>query len=160
MRPSPLHSKRARNRQRLGSIIFIFGVPALIAGCCLGAPFYNVWRGEQIARSLMPPEYPGSRLIDVEQERIPNTRWEYRTYYTSDDLETVLAYMEQHLPGFTKHSSERYSTRIEDKSLPSLITAVLVQVSDIESGVPGVEVELDADPAGTEITVILNWPDP
>jgi len=137
------------------------GVPALIACCCLGAPVYNILRGEQIARDLMPPEYPGSTLVHVEQERHPNTRSEYRTYHTPDDLETVLAYMEQHLPGFTQYSRERYGNRIEDKSLPSLITALLAQFGDIESGVPGVEAELDeANTTGTEITVILHWPDP
>jgi hypothetical protein len=109
----------------------------------------------------MPPEYPGSTLVQVEQERFPNTRFEHRTYHTPDDVATVLAYMEGHMPGFTQVSSERYENRRQDNSLPSLITAVLVQFADIESGVPGVEVNLDeANTTGTEITIILSWPDP
>ena len=83
-------------------------------------------RGDWIARGLMPPEYPGSTLIEVEQDRIPNTRFEYRTYYTPDSLETVLAHMEQHLPGFTQHPSERYDNHRQDNSLPSRIAAQAV----------------------------------
>ena len=109
----------------------------------------------------MPPEYPGSQLLEVEQERYPNTRFEHRAYYTPDGLQTVLAYMDQHMPGFTSSSPEHYGNRLEDKSLSSLITAILVQLTDIESGVPGVEVNLEAaDTGGTEIRVILQWPDP
>jgi len=142
-------------------LIGLLGLPVLLACCCIGAPVYNIVRGEQIARGLMPPEYPGSTLLQVEQERFPNTRFEHRTYFTPDNVETVLAYMEQHMPGFTQYSPERYGNRRQDNSLPSLITAILVQWGDIESGVPDVEVNLDeANTTGTEITIILSWPDP
>lgn len=154
-------TSRTPRRQTLRLLIWLLGVPLFLACCCIGAPVYNIVRGEQIARSLMPPEYPGSTLIQVEQERFPNTRFEYRTYYTSDNVETVLAYMEQHMPGFTSDPPERYRNHRHDNSLPSLITAILVQLGDIESGVPGVEVNLDeAQTTGTEITIILSWPDP
>ncbi|MBM2851370.1 MAG: hypothetical protein HW418_4312 [Anaerolineales bacterium] len=109
----------------------------------------------------MPPEYPGSNLIDVEQVRYPNTRFEHRTYHTPDNPETVLAYMEQQMPGFTGDRRTHYENYIEDKSLPSLIVAVSGPLNYFESGVPGVEVKLDeGDTVGTEITVILSWPDP
>lgn len=152
---------RTPRRQTSRPLISLLGVFALLACCCAGAPIYNIVRGEQIARGLMPPEYPGSTLLKVEQERFPNTRFEYRTYYSSDGIETVLAYMEQHMPSFVQHSSERYDNHRRDNSLPSLITALVVQVADIESGVPSVEVNLDeANTTGTEITIILSWPDP
>ena len=152
---------RTPRRPTARFLISLVGLLALFVCCGAGAPIYNIVRGEQIARGLMPPEYPGSTLIEVEQERFPNTRFEYRTYYTSDSVETVLAYMEQHMPGFIQHSSERYDNHRRDNSLPSLITALLVQVADIESGVPSVEAKLDeAHTTGTEISIVLSWPDP
>jgi len=142
-------------------LISLLGILAVLICGGAGAPIYNIVRGEHIARGLMPPDYPGSTLIEVEQERFPNTRFEYRTYHTPDSVETVLAYMEQHMPGFSQRSSERYDNQRRDNSLPSLITARLVRVADIESGVPSVEVKLDdANTTGTEITIILSWPDP
>ena len=153
--------KRVPRKPTLRLLVWLLGIPVFLACCCGGAPVYNIVRGEQVARGLMPPEYPGSTLIEVEQERFPNTRFEYRTYSTPDDVETVLAYMEGHMPGFTQSSPERYGNHRQDNSLPSLITALLVQLGDIESGVPGVEVNLDeANTTGTEITIILSWPDP
>ena len=152
---------RAPRRLPARLLISLLGLLALLVCGGVGAPIYNIMRGEQIARGLMPPDYPGSTLIEIEQERFPNTRFEYRTYYTSDSVETVLEYMEQYMPGFIRDASERYDNRRQDNSLPSLITALLVQVADIESGVPSVEVKLDeARTTGTEITVVLSWPDP
>ena len=112
-------------------------------------------------RRLLPPEYPGSQLVNVEQERHPNTRTEQRTYHTPDDMETVLAYMEQYLPGFTQASGERYENQIEDTGWPSRIVAASGPLNLLESGLPGAAVELDdTDDGGTEITFTAYWPDP
>ena len=158
---APLPSQRARSKPGLGCLIYLLGVPVFISVCCLGSQLYNVLQGENIARRLAPPEYPGSRLVQVEQVRIPNTRFEQRTYYTPDNPETVLAYMQQHMPGFTGDRRTHYENYVADQSLPSLIVAVSGPLNYLESGVPGVEVKLDeGEAAGTDITFILSWPDP
>jgi hypothetical protein len=75
--------------------------------CLFGASAaYLLGGGEIVARSKIPPQYPNSRLLSVEEDSYSDGAAEYQTYETTDPLENVIQYMEQYYPNF-KESRRR-----------------------------------------------------
>lgn len=61
--------------------------------------------------------YPNSQLISSESERQPNSGTEHRKYQTSDNLDSVLAFMRQQFPDQTIYEHEdMYSLSVIDHS--------------------------------------------
>lgn len=119
---------------------------------------------EQLARLAAPPEYPNSELIGRDYSGGTDSMWDRRIYRTSDDLTTVLAYMEKHMPGFLlaedpSTSAPSYFNNKCDKSLLAQLAAQLISVNDL---FPCASVWLYEDPnsAGTRIRMWLSWPAP
>ena len=120
--------------------------------------------GKILAKSVSPPDYPNSRLL----EQWMNGGWDRRTYVTQDDLSSVLDYMETFMPGFT--SGEEQSTgqyyyeneRCEGGWLARHIGSVSTP-GQAELSLPCAYVRLFTDPNDLEKTRIhlwLSWPSP
>ena len=82
--------------------VTVFVMAALIH--CFFMDFFLVltWSGQRLAYRLAPPEYPGSRLVGQHVSGGTATMWDRRIYRSFDSYEGVLAYMEQHMPGFAE----------------------------------------------------------
>jgi len=59
-----------------------------------------IFAAEPLARTLAPPEYPGSEMLERWYSGGTDRMWDRRTYYTPDDILTVLDFMETNMPGF------------------------------------------------------------
>lgn len=94
---------------------------SLTSGCllCLAWLYVPLLAPRIMAERLAPPPYPKSQLISETQGGGSAVGCHRRVYQTNDNIESVLAYMELYLPGFTHEpNSERsaYGNAIEDTS--------------------------------------------
>lgn len=92
--------------------------------------------------------------------------WEFKNYRTPDNVETVLAFYETHMPGFefyeTVHPSGQaeagyHNGRCNGSKLSHYLSETL------EGGLPCVSVTIsydDDNPPGTRIRFRFDWPAP
>ena len=99
----------------------VWGIVFLASSCllCFAWLIVPILAPRIMAERLAPPPYPKSQLISETQGGGSDSGCRRRVYQTNADIESVLAYMELHLPGFTRDSeAERiaYGNAIEDSS--------------------------------------------
>jgi hypothetical protein len=163
--------------KRLGLIaLILLGLGACVAIGVVAAPFVDfiltLNAAPQMARALAPPQYPGSQLVKTYPREGTESQGDWRTYRTSDSVDKVLAFMEEHMPGFTigndsirgtvyrntKEDRSDLAKRAADYSCSSLFCAT--------SGLthyPSASVIIYSDPdnsAGTLVDVLIDWPAP
>jgi hypothetical protein len=149
-----------------GLIVFLL---ALLFCLCPG-PFCALVGGQMVAFGVVP-DYPAATLISTDREWQSNTVTEKHIYRTNDSLDTVLIYMEQHLPGFVKVDLSPL-TQVAPKFMyrnslhPSWLTklafhyAELMHIARYEADLPYMNVLIysdPSDPSGTIIEVISGW---
>ncbi len=163
--------------KRLGILLFtLLGLGACIALSIVAAPFIDFLivtsSAPQMAYALVPPEYPGSQLVKTYQRTGTESKGDWRTYRTEDGLEKVLAFMEEHMPGFVEEHDETrgiiYRNHREDKSeraqrAAEYACSSLFCVTFDAKSYPSVYLALYADPQDASATLIevqIDWPAP
>jgi hypothetical protein len=163
--------------QRLGRTVLIpLGLGACVTIGMVALPFADyvvaTFSAPQMARTLAPPEYPGSQFLSTYQRTGTESMGDWRTYSTTDSIGNMLAFMEEHMPGFVmEHNSAGgtiYRNYKEDKSdlakrAADYACSSLFCTTFNTKTYPSVEVTLYSDPnnsTGTLIDVHIDWPAP
>ncbi len=158
--------QRERSCLISGLILLFLGIPF----CLFFGPICALVGGQVLAFGDVP-QYPSVKLISTDRTLHSNTVSETQIYKTDDNLDTVLAYMEQHLPGFVKldqpPSSRQLTNTIYRNSLrPSWVADLAIRYADFmrivpyTEGLPSKVVLIYSDPdnpGGTVIEVINDW---
>ena len=163
--------------KRLGRLaLILLGLGTCVTMAAIGAPFLDfivvTSLAPQMAHALAPPEYPGSQFLGTYNRTGTESKGDWRTYRTTDSIEKVLAFMEEHMPGFVmEHNSARgivYHNAKEDKSdlakraADYACSSLFCTTLDAKT-YPSVDVTLYSDPnhpPGTLIDVLIDWPAP
>ena len=154
----------------------LLGLGACVAIGIVAAPFLDfivtISAAPQMARALAPPEYPGSQLVNTYPRNGTESQGDWRTYRTPDSVDKVLAFMEQHMPGFViGHDPNRgtiYRNNKEDKSdlakrAADYSCSSLFCATSGLTHYPSANVIIYSDPenpAGSLIEVQIDWPAP
>lgn len=140
---------------------FILGVCGLLAlALFLGSA------GELFARTITPPEYPNGVLASTWRSGGTTSMWEFKDYRAPDDLETVLAFYETHIPDFefyeyTHPSGQTESGYRNGRCHESQLSHYLRET--LKGGLPCVSLTISSDPdnlSGTRILFRFDWPAP
>lgn len=130
-------------------------------------------QGSDLAYALAPPEYPESKLIYKYHPVGTESMGDMRTYRTTDNVQTVLSFMEEHMPGFYFQDSSLfgpafYNSRADKSDHAKRIarfacTSMLCDPGDEAWTYPSVGVIIHTDPensTGTLIELSFFWPAP
>jgi hypothetical protein len=117
---------------------------------------------EPLARSLAPPEYPNSILLEEDVSGGTDSMWDRKLYSTPDMPEQVLTFMESHLGEFeAAENSETEQERYDwGKCSRNLLLSYMVFALENR---PCASVHVYVDPKQPEITLIrvwISWPAP
>lgn len=139
-------------------IVLIFLIPTAFIFYFLGA----VTLSEQMARSLAPPEYPNSILIEDWESGGSVSMWDRKLYSTPDSPEQVLTFMESHVGEFkTSEHSETEQIRFSwGKCSRNVLLSFMVFVAETR---PCASVSIFTDPDRPDVTLIrvwIDWPAP
>ena len=126
--------------------------------------------GELLAQAIAPPEYPDSDLISQWRSGGSTSMWDKRTYHTNDDVDSVLYFYENHMPGFREFlypedAEIAYGNRVCNESiLANILGSTSKYEFDDDPFLPCVSVRLIPDSeereSGTQIKVSFEWPAP
>ena len=153
-------------------VIAIIAVIALTPICTtIGELLLVSLYAKQMALSLTPPEYLGSKLIDVQNGGGSSLEWERRTYLTSDSIDKVLAFYGEYMPHFAKeYNSDKgvvyRSSKTDTNDLAKRASRLACNLVCREQGIdyyPYVSIILYPNPktsTETFIEVWINWPAP
>ena len=105
-------------------------------------------------------KYPNSHL--VEKAIRPTSKITMatdHTYYTSDDIDTVLEYMEQHQPGFIQLQGSYVIVEPTFRNTTCASETIFGSIFQIlEKGIPCIEVSIyPSETSGTSIRISENW---
>ncbi len=122
--------------------------------------------GEPLAKSVAPPKYPNWVLASTSRSGGTTSMWEFKNYRTPDNLKTVLAFYETHMPGFEFYEYTHPSGRTESgyhngRCNESQLSYYLRET--LEGGLPCVSVTIFSNPdnsSGTRILFRFDWPAP
>jgi hypothetical protein len=110
-----------------------------------------------MASSLLPPNYPNSKVIDIKQDWTANAKTETRIYQTADRLQDVLSFMEKHMPGFKQGENGHYYNHAVSTGLLAQFAASISGTGGLPSA--GIELYPSGD-TGTTIKVTVTYPSP
>ena len=163
--------------KRLGHLItLLLGLGACVVVSSVCGPLIELTlvstAAPYMAHALAPPEYPGSQFVGTYNRMGTESMGDWRTYRTADSIDTVLTFMEGHMPGFVmEHTSVRgtvYHNAREDKSdlakraADWACSSLFCTTFDAKT-YPSVYITLYSDPkspTGTLIDVFFDWPAP
>lgn len=157
-------------------LITLLGLGACVVLGIVAAPFVDFLivtsAAPQMAYALAPPQYPGSQLIKTYQRTGTESKGDWRTYRTEDSVDKVLAFLEEHMPGFIEENDPTrgavYRNHKEDKSERAeraadyACSSLFCTTFDTKS-YPSVYITLYSDPQDTSATLIdvqVDWPAP
>jgi hypothetical protein len=136
----------------------------LLLGLCTFFCALGLVIPKQLARSAAPPEYPNSELINQSNDGGTDNYQERRLYRTSDDIPTVLAYMEKHMPGFRQlEESNAFGPAYHNSKCNKSWLAKLASLLTSANGVlpcTSVLIFEDPDSNSTLIRIWVDWPAP
>jgi hypothetical protein len=94
--------KLLKSLLRLFFTLYTIVIVVSVVGFCGCGLLYLIVTGivESMARSLAPPTYPGSVLMSTYQNGGPHAQWRTETYRSSDSIDKVFTFMEQHMKDF------------------------------------------------------------
>jgi hypothetical protein len=148
------------------------GLICLVIFVCLFVVQFPIIMGlaQVRAKSLAPPQYPNSELIESEQGGGTDIMWERQVFQTPDSVEQVLVFMEEYIPGFQNEvESQRgliYFNNVDDtgwigKQAAEIACSSLFCIEREAYSYPGVSVTIYSNPdnpAQTLIQVWVSWP--
>jgi hypothetical protein len=128
------------------------------------------WIDSRRAYALAPPQYPNSHLVEEKHQPGRQNDSVLRVYETNDSVEEVLAFMEEHMPGFTETKSywsdgSTYHNEVIDSTVEEFLGSPPSKASldwpyDTYPHA-SVRIEPNPDkPTGTIIHVWVGWPIP
>jgi hypothetical protein len=149
---------------KIGVLLML--APVCIFGVWCGLLMFGIAYADTSAHSMEPSLPSDAQLINVNKYGGAEGSSEDKTYYTSVNLEQVLAEMEKQRGVFTKSTDlqghDYYSNLVEDRSLPMRIVSDASSKEGIPGSFPGVYVRIQSergtDPTGTTIVVSVNLP--
>jgi hypothetical protein len=151
---------------RLFYRLYTIVIVVFMGGFCGCVSLYLIITGivESMARSLAPPAYPGSILIGTYINGGSHAAWATQTYHTTDGVDKVLAYMEQHLKGFNPIQSSQgggYANEVCRKDTFARLASWAATGEQSEYNRPCVVITIQADKEHPQLTVIrieTYWP--
>ena len=145
------------------AVLILISVPLIAIGGCQSL-FASVYLSDKLAHNLVPADYPNSTLLQVGREGSSDHIWEYKTYYTTDNVAQVVAFFEQKLPGFTAFPSTTYSTAyvnsMIDASPFARVVSWVATAGQSDEHLPTVSIQIypsSTKPIGTEIMIRIDW---
>ncbi|HET9221100.1 MAG TPA: hypothetical protein VFO07_01285 [Roseiflexaceae bacterium] len=143
----------------------------LLCLCCIG-PFALFIVAELISPSLtaavMPPLYPGSRLVGTDEWGSSGGTRQTTFYQTSDTIERVRTFMERHMPAF-RHTEvyplwkkqrhiEGYISEVCNQSPLSRVVGKIITTSPFGHCATVVIYPDTLQPGATVIEIAAWWP--
>jgi hypothetical protein len=144
--------------------ILLTGSVVLVCGACslLGLAMFSPLIAEGMAAKMLPPQYPGSKLVEARQGGGSAAGSYSFLYQTGDNVDQVEAFYERHLPaaGSTYDIAELWHSAHQrcDFSLPAQLISRLEQGRfDRNPYLPCVGVDIYPDLANPYQTLIILW---
>lgn len=144
--------------------ILLIGSVVLVCGACslLGLAMFSPLIAEGMAAKMLPPQYPGSKLVEARRGGGSAMGSYSFLYQTGDNVDQVEAFYERHLPaaGSTYDIAElsRSAHQRCDLSLPAQLISRLEQGRfDRSPYLPCVGVDIYPDLANPYQTLIILW---
>ncbi len=124
--------------------------------------------GGPLARSLAPPQYPGSTLLSEFVSGGTTLEWDRKLYSTSDSLDEVLLFMEDknlafELEDANEDANTRVTKYISNQCSDSWLGKYVASFGNANSSLPCATTWVFNDPDQLGVTFIrvwISWPSP
>lgn len=139
-------------------LLVVLLCPLLLCGAVIGAEFLS----EPLARSMTPPTYPNSQLINTYRATGSWGYTEFNMYSTSDSVSMVENWYGENASHLKRISQGNGSSSFEALANNKLTTHIVefIIAGDWNPG-PSAYLHIDPDPKNpdlTQITTIVAWP--
>jgi hypothetical protein len=157
---TPTDGRKRMSAMRFATVFFVmlavvFLCSVLLCGAVLSAALLS----EPLARSMTPPTYPNSQLIDTEKATGPWGYTEFHRYSTSDSVAMVDDWYRNNAPKLNRVPMNNGGISFDDPASDSLLAHIVgfLNTADWGSG-PSAGLTVYPDPKHpglTQITIVI-----